>query len=171
METAGSGARWWDTAHAQGERASRRFYGLSAQIYAERDDYYRALEEAQRSGGDVTCWLAWFLGCVERAIARAEEQVQFAMRKARFWRRVHPHELNERQAKAVNRLLDAGPGGFEGGLTNKKYRQMTRATERTAARDIHDLVSRGILLRSEGGGRSTRYELAWELAGQALPLR
>lgn len=154
-----------DMALAQAEKTSRRFYSLSAQIYTERDDYYRALEEAQASGGDVTCWLDWFLGCVERAIARAEDQVQFALRKARFWRRIQPQELNERQAKAVNRLLDAGPCGFQGGLTNRKYRQMTRATERTAARDIQDLVGRGILLRSDSGGRSTRYELAWELAG------
>lgn len=150
-----------DLALAQAERNSRRFYSLSTQIHAERDDYYRALEEAQGSGGDVTAWLVWFLGCVERAIGRAETEVQLALRKARFWRRIRAHGLNQRQAKVVNRLLDAGPGGFEGGLTNRKYRQMTRASERTALRDIQDLVGRGILVRDDSGGRSTRYELAW----------
>jgi Fic family protein len=151
-----------DMALAQAEQNSRRFYSLSAQIHAERDDYYRALEEAQGGGGDITGWLVWFLGCVERAIGRAESQVQFALRKARFWRQINAHELNERQTKVVNRLLDAGPGGFEGGLTNRKYRQMTRASERTASRDIQDLVGRGIVVQNDSGGRSTRYELAWD---------
>jgi len=30
-------------------------------------------------------------------------------------------DLNERQRKVVNRLLDAGWEGFEGGMTTRKY--------------------------------------------------
>jgi Fic family protein len=32
----------------------------------------------------------------------------------------------------------------------------------TAMRDIKDLISKGVLKKSERGGRSTRYELVWE---------
>ena len=157
-----------DMALAQAEKSPRRFYSLSAQIHAEREDYYRALEKSNAGGGDITGWLVWFLGCVARAVTGAEKEVQLVLCKTRFWRRIDAHRLNTRQAKVVNRLLDAGPGGFEGGLTNRKYRQMTRASERTSLRDIRDLVDWGVLVRNDTGGRSTRYELAWDERGEGF---
>jgi Fic family protein len=66
--------------------------------------------------------------------------------------------LNVRQQKALNALLDAGPGGFVGGMTNKKYAHLNRVSPATAQRDLSELAERGIL-RALGGGRSVRYEL------------
>lgn len=43
------------------------------------------------------------------------------MLKARFWQRYAQTTLKERQSKIINRLLEAGPSGFENGLTNRKY--------------------------------------------------
>jgi Fic family protein len=145
---------------AQGERRRRRFYSVSSQIHKERSDYYGATEQAQKGDGDITQWLEWFLGCARRAIEHSGQEVEKALRKTRFWQRVAAHELNERQAKAVTRLLEAGPGGFEGGLTNQKYRGMTKASKVTATRDLSDLLGRGILVQL-GEGRGTRYELNW----------
>ena len=64
--------------------------------------------------------------------------------------------LNERQRKVVNRLLD----GFEGKLTSSKWATLTKTSPDTALRDINDLVARGVLVKDEGGGRSTSYSLA-----------
>ena len=50
----------------------QRFYSLSAQIQRERKDYYEMLERTQKGTMDVTPWLAWFLGCLLRAIEGAE---------------------------------------------------------------------------------------------------
>jgi Fic family protein len=81
--------------------------------------------------------------------------------KARFWQGHSEVNLSERQRKVVNRMLDAGPGGFEGGLTTRKYVGMTRTSRATAQREIADLVVKGLLVRRPGGGRSTSYEIVW----------
>jgi len=81
------------------------------------------------------------------------------VKKAEFWQSLAATSLNTRQRKVVNRLLDAGPGGFESGLTNRKYRAMTGTTPETAKRDLAHLVELGILVRAAAGGRSARYDL------------
>ncbi len=58
---------------AQSERSSQRFYSMSAQIRRERDAYYERLEATQRGDLDITPWLGWFLGCMDRAIGSADE--------------------------------------------------------------------------------------------------
>jgi Fic family protein len=56
-------------------------------------------------------------------------------------------------------MLDAGPQGFIGGMTNRKYAHLTKASPATAQRDLAALVELGCLV-STGAGRSARYELA-----------
>ena len=70
--------------------------------------------------------------------------------------------MNERQRKVVNKLLDAGPGGFEGDLTTRKYVSMTKVSRATAYREITDLVDKKILRPRDAAGRSSRYTLAQE---------
>ena len=150
-----------DMALAQDEKTGCRLYSVSAQINADRRAYYAELENAQKGNGDITGWIVWFLNCLERAMTHSSEQIRATMKKARFWHALATTMLNERQRKAVNRLLDAGPDGFEGGLTNKKYRGMTSTTPETAKRDMAQLVELGILVRNPGGGRSASYSLNW----------
>ena len=59
-------------------------------------------------------------------------------------------------------MLEAGPGGFEGGMRNRKYASMTHISRATAQRELADLVSKGILRQNPGGGRSANYDLIWE---------
>lgn len=63
----------------------------------------------------------------------------------------------------VNRLLDAGPGDFEGGLKNKKYMGIAHTSRATAQRELADLVQKKILVRQPAGGRSASYDLNWDL--------
>jgi Fic family protein len=123
-----------------------------------RDDYYTALERLSRGGLDVTEWLVWFLEQFEAAAHSSERTVGRVLRKARFWMRHSQTPFNERQRKALNTLLDAGPSGFIGGMTNKKYASLTRTSPATAQRDLAELVERGCLALV-GAGRSARYEL------------
>lgn len=152
-----------EMALAQDENNGRRLYSMSAQIKAEWGAYYDILERTQKGGGDITAWIAWFLECLERAIRRSESEVQKSLDKARLWQHIAHLGLNERQRKVVNRLFEAGPGGFQGGLTNRKYRGISKTTRETAKRDIADLAAKGILVRNPGGGRSVSYELVWPM--------
>ena len=67
------------------------------------------------------------------------------MQKKRFWQHFSQAGHNARQCKAIKRLLDAGPGGFEGGMTNRKYAGLTHISRATAQRELADLVARGSL--------------------------
>lgn len=147
-----------DLALARAEGTAQRFYSMSAQIRTERKAYYNMLEMTQKGGLDITPWLLWFIGCLDRAFEGAETILANVMRKARFWDSMAGQSLNDRQRKVVNRLLD----GFEGKLTNAKWAALTKASSDTALRDINDLVARGILERDAAGGRSTSYSLVPE---------
>lgn len=151
-----------DMALAQDEKTGMRFYSLSAQIMAERESYYAVLERTQKGAGDTTEWLLWFCGCLERAIASAEKTLSRVLLKTKFWKRHSEIPLSERQRKVLNRLLDAGPGGFAGGLSTRKYMGMTKTSRATAWREIEDLLQKGLIRPLPGGGRSTAYEIVWE---------
>ena len=151
-----------DMALAQDENLSTRFYSLSSQIMAEREAYYEILEHTNKGNVDITEWLNWFLECMSRAILRSNELLSNIMQKARFWKRHAQTQLNDRQRKAINRLLEAGPGGFEGGMTNRKYAGITHISRATAQRELADLVTKGILRPNPGKGRSASYDLVWD---------
>lgn len=145
-----------DMALARSERTGQRFYSMSAQIRRERNDYYQALERAQKSDLDITSWQDWFLNCLLRAIEGAQHTLGGVLDKARFWERFAKEPLNERQIRVLNKLLD----GFEGKLTTSKWAKLARSSQDTAYRDILDLIERGALKRDPGAGRSTSYSLA-----------
>ena len=132
---------------------------LSSQVMAEREDYYRILERTNKGEGDITDWMKWFLECMSRAILSSNKLLADVMLKAQFWKHYARTNVKEGQSKVFNRLLDAGPGGFEGGLTHRKYAGMTHVSRATAQRELSDLVQKGILRPNPGGGRSTSYDL------------
>lgn len=147
-----------DMALAQDDQQSVRAYSLSAQIMADREEYYDILERSQKGSCDITPWLLWFLGCFTRAIRRSEDILDGVFTRSEFWR-THDHlQLTDRQKKVINRLLEEVPGGFEGGLTTKKYASMTHTSKGTAFRELDQLYEWGILQRI-GKGRSVHYEL------------
>ena len=151
-----------DMALAQDEKLNIRYYSLSSQIMEERNSYYDILEKCSKSGStNVTKWLVWFLECFERAIQRSGKIIGNVLAKADFWQEHAQTELNERQKKVLNRMLDVGPGGFEGGLTTRKYVSMTKTSRATAFREISDMISKRVLHQLSGKGRSVRYDLTW----------
>ncbi len=150
-----------DMALSQDERQPMRLFSLSAQILCERESYYDILERTQRGGLDVTAWLVWFLTQVEAAATAADQGVANTLAKARFWLKHQSTGLNERQRKALNCLLDAGPGGFEGGINTRKYMSLTKTSRATAYRELADLVEKNCLAPTGKGGRSSGYEVVW----------
>jgi Fic family protein len=145
-----------DMALARSENSPQRFYSMSAQIRAERDDYFEILERMQAAAVDITAWIEWFLGCLGRAIDGAPATLSVVLAKARLLESLQGGALNERQALVVNRLLD----GFGGKLTTSEYAELAKCSQDTALRDILQMVERSIVVRGPGGGRSTNYVLA-----------
>jgi Fic family protein len=140
---------------ARSEDSPQRYYSMSAQIRLERKDYYDLLEATQKDDLDITPWLEWFLGCLDRAFDGAEKILANVFQKAEFWKKHAAVPLNDRQRDILNRLLD----GFEGKLTSSKWAKIEKCSPDTALRDINELVERGILTKDPAGGRSTSYSL------------
>ena len=141
---------------AKADQSPYRFYSMSTQIAVARKEYYDILEKTQKGNLDISEWLTWFLGRMERAVTVAIETIERTLRKATFWEDHRHVSMNERQTKMVNMLWD----GFEGKLTSSKWAKANKCSPDTALRDLQDLVAKGILVRSEEGGRSTGYMLA-----------
>jgi Fic family protein len=121
------------------------------------------LERTQKRSMDVTEWLAWFLDTLHRAVDQSQHTLDAVLTKTRFWQRWATTPLNERQVKLLDRLLD----GFDGKLTSSKWAAIAKCSPDTALRDINDLLARGVLRKSDAGGRSTSYVLDKPRAGNA----
>ncbi|MBR0074062.1 MAG: Fic family protein [Bacteroidales bacterium] len=140
---------------AKADATPYRFYSMSAQIAIERQDYYEMLEQTQKGSLDITQWIVWFVKMVDKAIESSIETISRTLSKASFWENNRHIAMNERQTKMINLLWD----GFEGKLTTSKWAKINKCSTDTALRDIQDLVGKGILVRTDAGGRSTGYEL------------
>ena len=142
---------------ARSDRSAQRFYSMSSQILEERKGYYEVLEKTQAGSLDITKWLTWFLGCLDRAIEQSNQITSSALEKELFWKSLKQRtvSLNDRQTKVLNKLFS----GFEGKLTREKWMKMTRTSSRTALRDIEELIAIGVIEQEEAGGRSTSYRL------------
>jgi len=147
-----------DMALARADASKERYYSMSSQIEAERKAYYAHLESQQRGDLDITAWLTWFLGCLDRAIGSAEDTLAAVLFKARLWEKANRRPLGERQRLVLGRMLN----GFQGHMTTSKYAKLAKCSTDTALRDIRDLLESGVLIRTPGGGRSTSYRLARE---------
>lgn len=134
---------------------------LSRTIEADRKTYYSALEQAQRNN-QITAWVAYFVGVALSAQKEANQLIGFTLKKTKFFDRFKK-ELNERQEKAILRMLEAGPEGFTGGMNASKYISITKTSKATATRDLQQLSEMQALL-AQGGGRSTHYFLNLDLS-------
>lgn len=141
---------------------SGRIVTLLRQIESCKDQYYRELERAQRAKSmDMTAWVEWMLVQMDLANEFANRTIDSAIQRIRFQAQMSSVSLNERQQKTMKKLLDAGPKGFEGGMTTRKHERIAQTSTPTAARDLIDLERLGLLKRY-GDGRSTRYYPAIE---------
>jgi Fic family protein len=129
---------------------------LSKTIEKDKNLYYDQLKAAQRSL-DITQWVNYFSQILLDAQRDAKELVQFTLKKTRFFDK-YKEQLNERQIKVLNRMLEKATAGFEGGMTAKKYMAITKTSKATATRDLQLLHESGVFIQ-EGAGRSIRYQL------------
>lgn len=140
---------------SKSDGVNQRFYSMSSRINAEKKSYYTILERTQKGDLNITNWLKWFLECLKGAIIDSNFIIDKVVRKHQFFVNNVSKIANERQRLILTKLLD----GFDGNLTSSKYAKIAKTSPDTALRDIKDLVEKGILVKSDSGGRSTNYIL------------
>ncbi|UCH94922.1 MAG: hypothetical protein JSV88_32355 [Candidatus Aminicenantes bacterium] len=110
----------------------------------------------------------WFLECMQGAIEDSQRLIAGVLVKAAFWQKHAQIPISRHQRKVINRMLDAEPNGFKGGLTTRKYVSMAKVSRATAYREISHLVKNGILAPNQGKGRSISYHLVIEKQSDLL---
>ena len=129
---------------------------LSQTINRARRSYYEMLESSNKHN-EITAWLIYFAETMIQAQAQAQSMLDFIIAKMKFYDRLRG-QFNERQDKAIARMMREGPDGFKGGLSAEKYISITGTSRATATRDLQDLVDKKALVRV-GNLKSTRYHL------------
>jgi Fic family protein len=134
---------------------------LATTILAKRKTYYETFEAADKDN-EITAWLSWFAATAIEAQRRTIARVEFLIDRTRLLDRLRG-QLNDRQERALLRILREGPEGFKGGLSAGNYVSITGVSPATTTRDLADMVAKGALIRV-GERRYARYHVA-------IPLR
>lgn len=143
-----------------------RLYSMSNAINDDRKGYYKALEHTtgyiQKEDNflDITYWCEWFLQTLYKALVDAKNKLNFIVLKTKFWDKNRDKNLNARQIKVLNFILDIGIENFKGDLTKKKYMSISSSSSTTASRDIAELVEFKCIKQIDGtAGRNVKYEI------------
>ena len=141
-----------------------KLYSISTAINSDRKGYYDILDHTtnlfKNRNFDITPWIEWNLIILRDAMQSGLKSTEYLVQKTKFWDRHREQELNHRQIKILNKILDIGSENFEGGISTKKYISLTKVSKATAIRDISKLVELGCIKQLEGSsGRNIRYEL------------
>lgn len=140
---------------SQSDNSTMRYFSISRQISKEKRKYNVVLEKCQKCGCDITVWIDWYLDCMSRAIAEAEDVLSSILDKAKFWQNHSQVVISDREKTALNIWLD----GYEGKLTVKNWARQVKTSVDSAERDINDLCGKGILTPKEGVRRNVPYGL------------
>ena len=135
------------------------FISLSKAIEKDKAKYYQELKKAQRNL-KITDWVVYFFNILQSALDDTKNLVVFTLKKTNFFDRFKD-QLNERQLKAINKMMEAGEDGFKGGMTAKKYISINKTSKATATRDLQHLAEIQAFIKI-GGGRSSAYQLNFE---------
>lgn len=149
-----------DLALSQADNQSISLYAMSVVIFEQQADYYRALEQTQRGGVDVTEWLVWFLDTLNVTLEQAQQSCTQTLARQRFWQQHASDQLFTEQIQILNHLLDDYIQGGLPYISASQYQKVAQVSKSTATRHLTDLLEKKCLEKEPGGGgRNTRYRL------------
>lgn len=141
-------------------RSSALPFSLSRQIETDKRAYYTALQAGRGVVDgkiDATPFIKWFLETMIKAANRGLDEAKFLIQRNQFF---HIHsKLHPRQEIVLRRLFIEGVERVALGLSAKTYSKIAKTSPATTTRDLNAMVILGALVKSEQGGRSTRYFL------------
>ncbi|MDE2059807.1 MAG: Fic family protein [candidate division NC10 bacterium] len=128
----------------------KRLFTLSEFYDRDRSPFYAALQLVREQDMDLTGWLEYFVEGLATQMSEVKQRGVLAIRRDVL---VREHGLNERQAVAVEVMLEHGDLGIE------EFEALTPGVHRrTLQRDLKGLVETGIAT-TYGAARAVRYHL------------
>ncbi|WP_369829049.1 Fic family protein [Flavobacterium sp. 5] len=135
------------------------FISLSKVIEKNKAQYNSELKKAL-CDLHITDWIIYFFNILSEAVTDTKTVILFALKKTKFFEKFK-NDLNERQLKAITKMMDQGEKGFQGGMTAKKYMSINKTSKATATRDLQELAESSAFIKI-GARRSIAYQLNLE---------
>ena len=141
---------------ARSEQTTRCQFSLNQAFLDRKEEYFKILNETQRSNGDLTEWILWFIETMQQAMVTTRERILKEQRKTAFYNRHAGEAFDEKDQKLFTALFT---GKLSESFTAKDLAAVIDQSHDTALRTIQRLIAKGILKADEKGGRSQRYSL------------
>ena len=141
---------------ARSEDTTRCQYALNEQILKDREKYIDTLFKAQVGNGDLTEWILWFLGAMQKSIEDCRKEITGALKKMQFMQKNDQADLSSRERKIVEAVCN---GVLPAIFSVKEVAAYTGTSHDSALRDIQDMIQKEIVRPENKGGRSQKYSL------------
>lgn len=139
----------------QGE--SFKYFTMTSAIERNKEQYYLMLQRFQNSSDmDITEYVAWYIKLALEELKLIEATCIKKIKLSAFIFSLDASEYNSRE---ITMLYKLASGSFYGKLTAEKWSKINKCKSATATRDLSHLVEKGMLVRSEEGGRAVWYAL------------
>lgn len=131
----------------------KRLFTLSEFYDRDRSAFYRAIQSVREQGMDLTSWLEYFVDGLATQMSEVRQRGERVIRRDVL---VRKHGLNERQALAIERLLETSR------MDIRDYEALCPGvSRRTLQRDLSALEANG-LITHEGETNKLVYLLRFE---------
>lgn len=140
---------------SQSENSSQRFFSINEEILKERNDYLDTLYSVCHSNGDITEWILWFLSRMETSLENAKREWSERFETARRQLLLGKIPLTERE----QRLAEYFREHPQEKVSSTSWAIVSGISHDSALRDLNRLVEKGVVKKTNGKGRSTKYEL------------
>lgn len=128
-----------------------KFFSISSFIQEERNKYYKAIENVEIYGSDLTYFIDYYLQMIVKSMSNIIEKFEKELGKQIINNTLKEAgiKLGKRQIKIINRYIASRDG--KNILTIEEYRKKNKISYETARTDLNELTTLGFFHRSKFG--------------------
>jgi Fic family protein len=143
---------------ARSENGLPRYYAPSVQMLKDKDVYFQILENSQKGNLNLTDWIEWYLGIIEKSILEVKSTQAFVISRQKLEDKMSALGLSGRQKRILQKLSTLEKPNF----TCQEWSEIAGYSADTALREIRMLLNQRMLQKLPKGGRSTRYKIVFQ---------
>ena len=117
----------------------KRLFTISEYYDKDRQNYYQAIQTVRQNDMDMTTWLEYFVNGLRSQMTEIQTKGKQLIKQDSQLQRIKKIGLNNRQEKAVRRLI------IKGTLSVNEYQSVVSCIRRTAQRDLEELIKKKIV--------------------------
>ena len=124
-----------------------KYFSISAVVQKTKIQYYKAIKDTEDCDADITYFLLYMAETIQESIQLVTERITQHYQRDFVFIRLKEKGifLNERQEKFLKKFLVSDKRV----ISIKAYKEWFKVVYETARRDLEDLVSKGVLIKSK----------------------